>query len=376
MSATKEDVAYATSGVADGLFPGAFCRIVPDVTGGDDSWCSLVHSDGTGTKASLAYVYWRETADLSVWRSLARDAVAMNINDMSCAGCRRPVLLTTVINRNRRLIPSEVLRALVDGVEDTAASLTALGCRVTTAGGETADVGDLVRTLGVDVSAFARMPRSEVVDNSNIRRGDVVVALASFGECAYEEGYNSGIGSNGLTWARHELLSQRTASLYPESFDPAIPSHLAMRGLCNRDEELRLMRLLLSPTRIYAPMLRRVWERLPQGVHGMVHCTGGGQTKSARSLPKGLAVVKDNLFPLPEVFEVIGASSGGHWRDMYSVFNMGQLMELYVSPDDAPTVIAAAEEFGIEARVAGRVEEQSAVGGSVKLITPYGEFIY
>ncbi|MDO5395380.1 MAG: AIR synthase-related protein [Bacteroidales bacterium] len=373
VSADKKDVRSAVKGRDGGLYPGAFCKIVADMAG-RDQWCTVMHSDGTGTKASLAYVYWRMTGDLSVWHNLAFDALAMNVDDMACVGVTDDILISALLNRNMRHIPADVVKAVIDGVYDGAATLTQLGIRTICCGGETADVGDLVRTLTFDVSAVANIQKKNVIDNSRIRPGDIIVGLASAGRCVYENRYNSGIGSNGLTLARHTLLPERVGVMFPESFDAAVTTYAYQGNEMDDDELLATMRDLLSPTRIYAPVTKAI-ASAGVDVHGMVHCTGGGMTKSRYSTG-AWHVVKDNLFPVPDIFRRIRAGMPyGDAREMYEVFNMGHLMEIYVAQDDVDTVMDIAGRFGIDARPIGHVEE-SREPGCTTLVTPQGTFRY
>ena len=373
VSADKNDVRAAVKGRDGGLYPGAFCKIVADMAG-RDSWCTVMHSDGTGTKASLAYVYWRMTGDLSVWHDLAFDALAMNVDDMACVGVTDNILISAVLNRNMRHIPADVVKAVIDGVYDGAAMLTQLGILTTCCGGETADVGDLVRTLTLDVSAMASMPVEKVIDNSRIHPGDIIVGLASSGQCVYENRYNSGIGSNGLTLGRHMLLPKRVGDMFPESYDATLSAHAYRGNEMADDELLAVIRALLSPTRIYAPVIRTI-ASAGVDVHGMVHCTGGGMTKSRHSTGK-LNVVKDNLFPVPDIFRrIYDGMPSGDPREMYEVFNMGHLMEIYVAPDFVDIIVDIAGKFGIEARPIGHIEDNRGPGCTT-LITPQGTFRY
>jgi phosphoribosylformylglycinamidine cyclo-ligase len=378
VSASKEEVHRAIRNADRGLYPKAFCKIIPDILGGDPDWCNIMHADGAGTKSSLAYVYWKETGDLSVWKGIARDALIMNIDDLLCAGATDNILVSSTIGRNKLLIPGEVVAALIEGTEETLAGLRAsgIGCHAT--GGETADVGDLVRTIIVDSSAVCRMKRSDVIDNSRIQGGDVIIGLASSGQATYETSYNSGIGSNGLTSARHDILARYLAERYPESFDDAVPPALVYSGtyrLTDRIESLGTDagKLLLSPTRTYAPVVKTLLDRLRPAIHGMVHCTGGAQTKVMHFV-ENKRIIKNNLFPTPPLFRIIREQSGTDWKEMYKVFNMGHRMEIYTPPAFANEIIKTAGSFGVEACVIGSVEE----AGTNELIieSEHGRFIY
>ncbi|MDR0414741.1 MAG: phosphoribosylformylglycinamidine cyclo-ligase [Prevotellaceae bacterium] len=363
VSASKEDVHSAIKNLDRGLFPKAFCKVVPDYLGGSPDHCVVMHADGAGTKSSLAYAYWRETGDLSVWRGVAQDAVVMNLDDLLCVGVTGDILLSSTIGRNKRLIPGEVVRAIIEGTESLCEELRALGVSIYLTGGETADVGDLVRTVIVDSAVVARLRRSDVVDNKNIADGDAIVGLASFGQATYEREYNGGMGSNGLTSARHDVFAGYIAEKYPETYDSGIDSSLAYSGSCRLTDAtatpLDAGRLVLSPTRTYAPVIRQTLAEMRPHIHGMVHCSGGAQTKALHFVD-GLHIVKDNLFPTPPLFALIQAQSQTSWREMYRVFNMGHRMELYVPQQHAGRIIAISERFGVEARVVGRVEKSAA----------------
>jgi len=388
VSAEKEDVHNAIKNIDKGLFPKAFCKIVPDILGGDPDWCNIMHADGAGTKSSLAYVYWRETGDLSVWRGIAQDAIVMNLDDLLCVGATDNILLSSTIGRSKNRIPGEVIAAIINGTEEILAELRGLGIGIHSTGGETADVGDLVRTIIVDSTVSCRMKRENVISNHRIRAGNVIVGLASYGRATYENAYNSGMGSNGLTSARHDVFSKSIARKYPESYDPAVPEELVFAGKCDltdkikveTGEEIPAGKLVLSPTRTYAPVIKAVLDEYRQQIDGMVHCSGGGQTKVLHFIDQ-LHVIKDDLFRVPPVFELIQRQSGTDWREMYKVFNMGHRMELYVSEAIAPGIIATAESFGIAAKAIGRVESapKSSKGGDTARLTvrsPYGEFVY
>ena len=364
VSASKEDVHNAIKNVDKGIFPGAFCKIIPDILGGDPLWCNIMHADGAGTKSSLAYVYWRETGDLSVWKGIAQDALIMNIDDLLCVGATDNILVSSTIGRNKMLIPGEVIAAIINGTEELLADLRDKGVGVWSTGGETADVGDLVRTIIVDSTVTCRMKRSDVIDNANIAAGDVIVGLASFAKASYEKEYNGGMGSNGLTSARHDVFAKYIAERYPESFDAAVPDDLVYSGATRLDTPvehtgLTAGKLVLSPTRTYAPVIKQILAEMRGQIHGMVHCSGGAQTKVMHFV-SGKHVIKDNLFPIPPLFKLIQQQSGTDWSEMYKVFNMGHRMEIYVSPSDAARVMEISEAFGIEARIVGRVEEAPA----------------
>lgn len=378
VSSGKEEVHAAISKADKGLFPKAFCKIIPDTLGNDPGWCNIMHADGAGTKSSLAYVYWKETGDLSVWKGIAQDAVVMNLDDLLCVGVTDNILLSSTIGRNRNLIPGEVIRTLIEGTEEFLAMMRAGGIGIWSTGGETADVGDLVRTVIVDSTVTARMPRADVIDNGNIRNGDVIVGLASFGQTSYETVYNGGMGSNGLTSARHDVFGRYLATLYPESYDDNMPADLVYAGRHRLTDpvevpDLDVGRLVLSPTRTYAPVIRKVLEVMRPVIHGMVHCSGGGQTKILHFIDR-LHVVKDNLFPLPPLFRMIQESSGTPWDEMYRVFNMGHRLELYVDEKEAAAIIEIAAGFGLGARVIGRCE--AAPSPRLTVVSEFGQFVY
>lgn len=378
VSSGKEDVHRAIAALDKGLFPKAFCKIVPDALAGDPAFCTLMHADGAGTKSSLAYAYWKETGDLSVWRGIAQDAVVMNTDDLLCVGALGPMLLSSTIGRNKNLIPGEVIAELINGTEEILQTLRDFGVEIYSTGGETADVGDLVRTVIVDSTVVARMPRAEVISNDRIRPGDVVVGLASYGQATYEKTYNGGMGSNGLTSARHDVLGHDLAARFPESFDPAVPAELIYSGSKRLTDPvagtgLDVGRLILSPTRTYAPVVKAFLAELRGEIHGMVHCSGGAQTKVLHFI-ENLHVVKDNLLPVPPLFRLIQAESGTDWREMYRVFNMGHRLEVYLAERHAPTVIDAARHFGIEAQIIGYVE--GVEGKKVTVKGEFGEFVY
>ncbi len=361
VSSSKEDVHAAIRNVDKGIFPKAFCKIIPDLLSGDPDSCLVMHADGAGTKSSLAYLYWRETGDMSVWKGVAQDAIVMNTDDLLCVGAVSGILLSSTIGRNKRLIPGEVISALINGTEEFLQTMRDLGVDIRSTGGETADVGDLVRTIIVDSTVTARIQRSDVIDNAHIQAGDAIIGLASFGQATYETQYNGGMGSNGLTSARHDIFAHYLAEKYPESYDNAIPDELVYTGgyrLTDRIEgcPLDMGKLVLSPTRTYAPIIHRILSEYRDGIHGMVHCSGGGQTKILHFI-EGLHVTKDNLFPTPILFRAIQEQSGTPWEEMYKVFNMGHRMEIYADPRIAADLIAVSESFGVEARIVGRVEK-------------------
>jgi phosphoribosylformylglycinamidine cyclo-ligase len=378
VSSDKEDVHNAIKNVSKGIFPSAFCKIVPDIMAGDEDFCNIVHADGAGTKSSLAYLYWRETGDMSVWKGIAQDAIIMNLDDLICVGATDNILLSSTIGRNKNLIPGDVIAAIINGTEEILEMLRENGIGIYSTGGETADVGDLVRTLIVDSTVSARMRRSEVITTDNIRPGDVIVGLSSFGKASYEERYNGGIGSNGLTSARHDVFSKYLAEKYPESFDPQIPDELVYSGSRRLTDKIDgldvdLGTLVLSPTRTYAPVMKKVLENLRSEIHGIIHCSGGGQTKILH-FAKNYHVVKDNLFELPPLFKIIQEESRTEWREMYKVFNMGHRLEIYLDEKNADEVIKISESFGIEAKIIGHVEASPEKKLTVK--SSFGEFIY
>lgn len=378
VSAAKEDVHNAIKNVDKGIFPHAFCKIIPDILGGDPEWCNIMHADGAGTKSSLAYAYWRETGDLSVWKGIAQDALIMNVDDLLCVGATDRMLVSSTIGRNKRLVPGEVIAAIINGTEELLETMRGYGVEIYGTGGETADVGDLVRTIIVDSTVTTRMRRDMVIDNANISDGDVIVGLASFGQATYESEYNGGMGSNGLTSARHDVFCKLVAERYPETFDAAIPDDLVYSGTCKlldavAGTPLNAGKLVLSPTRTYAPVVRRLLEEMRSAVHGMVHCTGGAQTKIMHFV-NGKHVVKDNLFPIPPLFDLIQKESGTDWAEMYKVFNMGHRLEVYTSPRHAQEVIDIARAFNIDARIIGHVENADANHLTIK--SPYGVFEY
>ena len=378
VSSGKEEVHAAISKVDRGLYPRAFCKIIPDILGGEPSWCNVMHADGAGTKSSLAYIYWKETGDLSVWKGIAQDAVVMNLDDLLCVGVTENILLSSSIGRNKNLIPGEVIKAIIEGTEEFLSLMRDAGIGIWSTGGETADVGDLVRTVIVDSTVTARLPRADVIDNANIRAGDVIVGLASSGQTTYESEYNGGMGSNGLTSARHDVFGNYLAGLYPESFDGGIPGELVYSGPMRLTDTTAVPgvnagRLVLSPTRTYAPLIRKVFDTMRPAIHGMVHCSGGGQTKIMHFI-ENLHVIKDNLFPVPPLFELIQRSSGTPWEEMYRVFNMGHRMELYVAERDAAAIIEIASGFNLDARIIGHCEP--ATSRRLTIRAAQGEFVY
>ncbi len=378
VSSAKEDVHNAIKNIDKGLFPKAFCKIVPDYLSGDPEYCLVMHADGAGTKSSLAYTYWKETGDMSVWKGIAQDAIVMNTDDLLCVGVTDNILLSSTIGRNKNLIPGEVISAIISGTQSFVDTMKEHGVDMVLTGGETADVGDLVRTVIVDSTVCARIKRSDVIDNALIAAGDVIVALASYGQANYEDEYNGGMGSNGLTSARHDVFCKDVAEKYPESFDAQVPSELVYSGskkLTEVEPETGVTygKLVLSPTRTYAPIIKKIFDKHRSEIHGMVHCSGGAQTKVLHFVDD-LRVIKDNLFPVPPLFRTIKEESGAEWKEMYKVFNMGHRMELYVPAEIAQSIIEISESFGVEARVIGRVE--ACDHKEVVIRSEYGEFIY
>jgi phosphoribosylformylglycinamidine cyclo-ligase len=381
VSAGKEDVHNAIKNIDKGLFPKAFCKIVPDILGGDDAYCNIMHADGAGTKSSLAYIYWKETGDLGVWRGIAQDAIIMNMDDLLCVGATDNILLSSTIGRNKQLLPGEVIAAIINGTEEILAELRNHGISIYSTGGETADVGDLVRTIIVDSTVTCRMKRADVISNDRIQAGDVVVGLASYGQATYESEYNGGMGSNGLTSARHDVFNKAVAEKFPESFDPNIPFELVFSGKKSLTDKIDIPgfgavdagKLVLSPTRTYAPVIRKILEQFRPQIHGMVHCSGGAQTKVLHFIEK-LHVIKDNLFPVPPLFSLIQEQSGTPWKEMYQVFNMGHRMEIYVPQEIAADIISISKSFNIDAQIVGRVE--AAEEKKVTVVAPAGTFVY
>ena len=379
VSASKEDVHNAIKNIDKGLFPKAFCKIVPDYLTQDEDYCLIMHADGAGTKSSLAYMYWKETGDISVWKGIAQDALIMNIDDLLCVGATDNILLSSTIGRNKNLISSEVISAIINGTEELITELKSYGVTIHSTGGETADVGDIVRTIIVDSTVTARMKRSDVIDNSNIQAGDVIVGLASFGQSSYENGYNGGIGSNGLTSARHDVFDHYLASKYPESFDAAVPKELVYSGKVKltdavENSPIDAGKLVLSPTRTYAPIIKKILEKYNSDtIHGMVHCSGGAQTKVLHFVDD-VHVIKDNLFPVPPLFQLIQEQSGTDWKEMYQVFNCGHRMELYVPEAVANDIIAISKSFNVDAQIVGRVEASETK--KLTISSEYGVFEY
>ena len=378
VSADKEDVHAAIKKVDKGLFPKAFCKVLPDYLTDDDEYCLVMHADGAGTKSSLAYMYWKETGDLSVWKGIAQDALVMNLDDLLCVGVTDNIVLSSTIGRNKNLIPGEVISALINGTEELLEDLRNFGVNIKSSGGETADVGDLVRTIIVDSTVVARIKRSDIINNENIQAGDVIVGLSSFGQSSYEKEYNGGMGSNGLTSARHDVLNKTLATKFPESYDPLVSSELVYSGSKNlldivKNTGLDVGKLILSPTRTYAPVVKEILSKFRNEIHGMIHCSGGAQTKVLHFVDD-IHVIKDNLFDVPPLFELIQRESNTDWKEMYKVFNMGHRMELYVPETIAHQLIEISNSFGVQAKIIGRVENNKVKKLTIK--SQYGEFIY
>ena len=378
VSAAKEDVHNAIKNIDKGIFPQAFCKIIPDILGGDPEYCNIMHADGAGTKSSLAYMYWRETGDLSVWKGIAQDALVMNTDPLLCVGAVDNILVSSTIGRNKMLIPGEVISAIINGTDQLMQELREMGIGIYGTGGETADVGDLVRTIIVDSTVTCRMKRSDVINNANIRPGDVIVGLSSSGQATYEKEYNGGMGSNGLTSARHDVFAKYLAQKYPESYDHAVPEELVYSGTKRLDDAiadcpLTAGKMVLSPTRTYAPVIKKLLDELRPEIHGMVHCTGGAQTKVLHFVSDNCRVIKDNMFPIPPLFKTIQEESQTDWSEMYKVFNMGHRMEIYVRPEVADQVIAISRSFHIDAQVVGHIEEGRK---SLLIQSEYGTFTY
>lgn len=378
VSASKEDVHNAIKNIDKGIFPGAFCKIIPDILCGDAEYCNIMHADGAGTKSSLAYAYWKETGDLSVWKGIAQDALIMNLDDLLCVGATDNILVSSTIGRNKLLIPGDVIAAIINGTEELLQELRDSGISIYSTGGETADVGDLVRTIIVDSTVTCRMRRSDVINNENISDGDVIVGLASYGQASYEKEYNGGMGSNGLTSARHDVFNKSVANKYPETYDHNLPEELVYSGNVNltdsvKDSPINAGKLVLSPTRTYAPVIKAILSKMRSKIHGMVHCSGGAQTKILHFI-HNKHVIKDNLFPVPPLFQLIAQQSHTDWAEMYKVFNMGHRMELYVRPEDADSIIEISKSFNIDAQIVGRVE--AAQSNKLTLLTPFGTFEY
>lgn len=378
VSASKEDVHNAIKNIDKGLYPKAFCKIVPDYLGGDEEYCNIMHADGAGTKSSLAYMYWKETGDVSVWKGIAQDAIAMNIDDLLCVGATDNILLSSTIGRNKNLIPGEVISAIINGTEEWLEEYRKMGVNIYSTGGETADVGDLVRTIIVDSTVTCRMKREDVIDNANIKDGDVIVGLSSYGQATYEEEYNGGTGSNGLTSARHDVFSHYLADKFPESFDNAVPDELVYSGGCKLTDAIEGLdvdagKLVLSATRTYAPIVKKVLDKYRKQISGMIHCSGGAQTKVMHFV-ENLHITKDNMFDVPPLFKLIQEQSGTSWDEMYKVFNMGHRYEFYVPQEIAADIIAISEEFGVEAKIVGRCK--ASEGNKLTINSEFGTFEY
>lgn len=378
VSASKEDVHNAIKNIDKGLYPKAFCKIIPDILGGDPDYCNIMHADGAGTKSSLAYLYWKETGDLSVWKGIAQDALIMNIDDLLCVGAVDNILVSSTIGRNKMLVPGEVISAIINGTDELLAELRDMGVGVYATGGETADVGDLVRTIIVDSTVTCRMKRADVINNANIRPGDVIVGLASYGQATYEKEYNGGMGSNGLTSARHDVFAKYLAQKYPESYDAAVPEELVYSGNLKLTDKVEgspvnAGKLVLSPTRTYAPVVKRLLDEMRADIHGMVHCSGGAQTKVLHFV-ENVHVIKDNLFPVPPLFRTIKEQSGTDWKEMYKVFNMGHRLEVYLDPANAQKVIEISKSFNIDAQIIGRIEPDDITSLTIK--SEFGTFEY
>jgi len=378
VSASKEDVHEAIKNIDKGLYPKAFCKIIPDILSGDEDYCTLMHADGAGTKSSLAYMYWKETGDLSVWKGIAQDAIIMNLDDLLCVGATENILLSSTIGRNKNRIPGEVIKAIIQGTEEILAQLRDMGISIFSTGGETADVGDLVQTIIVDSTVTARMKRDEVIDNANIQVGDLIVGLSSFGQATYETEYNGGMGSNGLTSARHDVFAHYLAEKYPESYDAQVPDSLVYSGNLKLTDATEVDgvnagKLVLSPTRTYAPIIKAILDQYRSQIHGMVHCSGGAQTKVLHFIDN-LHIIKDNLFDVPPLFKLIQEQSGTDWKEMYKVFNMGHRMEIYVPEKIAEHLIQISRSFNVDAKIVGRVESSDTKKLTIK--SSLGEFIY
>ena len=379
VSAAKEDVHNAIKNIDKGIFPKAFCKIIPDILGGDEEYCNIMHADGAGTKSSLAYMYWRETGNINVWKGIAQDAIVMNTDDLLCVGAVDNILVSSTIGRNKMLIPGEVISAIINGTDELLADMREMGVGIYPTGGETADVGDLVRTIIVDSTVTCRMKKSDVIDNKRIQPGDVIIGLSSFGQATYEKSYNGGMGSNGLTSARHDVFSKYLATKYPESFDNSIPQELVYSGTKTLTEQIEDLgidagQLVLSPTRTYAPVIRKILDAKRNKIHGMIHCTGGAQTKVLHFINDNCKIIKDNMFAVPPLFKIIKEESNTDWKEMYQVFNMGHRMEIYVSPEDAEEIIQISKSFNIDAQIIGHVEEDNKPSLTIK--SEFGVFNY
>lgn len=378
VSATKEDVHNAIKNIDKGLYPQAFCKIIPDILGGDPEYCNIMHADGAGTKSALAYMYWKETGNINVWKGIAQDAIVMNTDDLLCVGAVNNILVSSTIGRNKMLVPGEVIAAIIKGTDDLLANMRKMGIGIYPTGGETADVGDLVRTIIVDSTVTCRMKRSDVIDNANICPGDVIIGLSSTGKATYEEEYNGGMGSNGLTSARHDMFNKYLAKHYPESYDHSVPKELVYSGKYKlldpvENSPLDAGMLVLSPTRTYAPVVKQILDKYRSEIHGMVHCTGGAQTKVLHFVNDNCKIIKDNMFPIPPLFKAIKESSGTEWKEMYQVFNMGHRMEIYVTPEIAENIISISKSFNIDAQIVGHIEEGQK---SLVIKSEFGEFEY
>ena len=378
VSATKEDVHNAIKNIDKGLYPQAFCKIIPDILGGDPEYCNIMHADGAGTKSALAYMYWKETGNINVWKGIAQDAIVMNTDDLLCVGAVNNILVSSTIGRNKMLVPGEVIAAIIKGTDELLANMRKMGIGIYPTGGETADVGDLVRTIIVDSTVTCRMKRSDVIDNANICPGDVIIGLSSTGKATYEEEYNGGMGSNGLTSARHDMFNKYLAKHYPESYDHSVPKELVYSGKYKlldpvENSPLDAGMLVLSPTRTYAPVVKQILDKYRSEIHGMVHCTGGAQTKVLHFVNDNCKIIKDNMFPIPPLFKAIKESSGTEWKEMYQVFNMGHRMEIYVTPEIAENIISISKSFNIDAQIVGHIEEGQK---SLVIKSEFGEFEY
>ncbi len=378
VSAMKEDVHNAIKNIDKGIFPQAFCKILPDILGGDPEYCNIMHADGAGTKSSLAYIYWKETGDISVWKGIAQDALIMNTDDLLCVGAVNNILVSSTIGRNKMLIPGEVISAIINGTDELLQQMRDMGIGIYATGGETADLGDLVRTIVVDSTVTCRLKRSDVINNANIRPGDVIVGLSSCGQATYEKEYNGGMGSNGLTSARHDVFAKYLAEKYPESYDKAVPDELVYSGKLKLTDSvsgspLNAGKLVLSPTRTYAPVVKCLLDELRPHIHGMVHCTGGAQTKVLHFVGENCRVIKDNMFPIPPLFRTIAEQSGTDWAEMYKVFNMGHRLEVYLRPEHAQQVVDISRSFNIDAQIVGHIEEGTR---SLTIKSEFGEFHY
>lgn len=378
VSASKEDVHNAIKNIDKGLYPNAFCKIIPDILGGDEKYCNIMHADGAGTKSSLAYIYWKETGDLSVWKGIAQDAIVMNLDDLLCVGVTDHILLSSTIGRNKNLIPGEVIAAIINGTEELVQELRELGISIYSTGGETADVGDLVRTIIVDSTVTARMERKKVIDNKNIQDGDVIIGLSSFGKASYEKEYNGGMGSNGLSSARHDVFNKYLAKKYPESYDSTIPDDVVYSGQYKLTDTIKKLgvdagKLVLSPTRTYAPVIKDILKRFRPEIHGLIHCSGGAQTKVLNFIDQ-LHVIKDDMFEIPELFKIIQKESGTSWEEMYKVFNMGHRMEIYTKQEIADDIINISQNYNIDARIVGQCLKSDRKKLTIK--SDFGQFQY